>query len=109
MTDISQGPLHSDLTVDGIVYNYIVSNHHGEGTPNITNGFDRTFGPQFYLFNGGKGSASLQELRSEAEELANPHWNAAFYDSIAKHVIGYAPSSQRGSVKGTVKIGRAHV
>lgn len=25
------GPLHSDLTVDGIVYNYIVSNHHGEG------------------------------------------------------------------------------
>ncbi|CAG8133684.1 unnamed protein product [Penicillium olsonii] len=98
------GPLHSDLTVDGIVYNYIVSNHHGEGTPNITNGFDRTFGPQFYLFNGGKGSASLEELRSEAEALANPHWNSAFYDSIAKHVIGYAPSSKRGSVKGTVKL-----
>ncbi|CAI7630683.1 unnamed protein product [Penicillium glandicola] len=98
------GPLHSDLTVDGIVYNYIVSNHHGEGTPNITNGFDRTFGPQFYLFNGGKGSASLEELRSEAEELANPHWNAAFYDSIAIHVVGYAPSSQRGSIKGTLKL-----
>ncbi|KAJ5970095.1 Glycoside hydrolase-type carbohydrate-binding [Penicillium vulpinum] len=103
------GPLHSDLTVDGIVYNYIVSNHHGEGTPNITNGFDRTFGPQFYLFNGGKSSASLQELRSEAEELANPHWNAAFYDSIAKHVIGYAPSSQRGSIKGTVKLPKGAV
>ncbi|KAJ6110365.1 Glycoside hydrolase-type carbohydrate-binding [Penicillium sp. IBT 16267x] len=99
------GPLHSDLTVDGIVYNYIVSNHHGEGTPNITNGFDRTFDPQYYLFNGGKhSSASLEDLRSEAEELANPHWNAAFYDSIAKHVLGYAPSSQRGSVKGTVKL-----
>lgn len=39
------GPLHSDLMVDGIVYNYIVSNHHGDGTPNITDGFDRTFGP----------------------------------------------------------------
>jgi rhamnogalacturonan endolyase len=55
------GPLHSDLIVDGIVYNYIgmlkvsitrrlltmvsVSNHHGDGTPNITDGFDRTFGP----------------------------------------------------------------
>ncbi|CAI7662789.1 hypothetical protein PCG10_005483 [Penicillium crustosum] len=103
------GPLHSDLTVDGIVYNYIVSNHHGEGTPNITNGFDRTFGPQFYLFNGGKGSASLQELRSEAEKIANPHWNAAFYDSIAKHVVGYAPSSQRGSVKGTVKLPKGAV
>ncbi|KOS43547.1 hypothetical protein ACN38_g5560 [Penicillium nordicum] len=103
------GPLHSDLTVDGNVYNYIVSNHHGEGTPNITNGFDRTFGPQFYLFNGGKGTASLQELRSEAEEIANPHWNAAFYDSIAKHVVGYAPSSQRGSVKGTVKLPKGAV
>lgn len=97
------------MTVDGIVYNYIVSNHHGEGTPNITNGFDRTFGPQFYLFNGGKGSASLQELRSEAEEIANPHWNVAFYDSIAKHVVGYAPSNQRGSVKGTVKLPKGAV
>lgn len=26
------GPLHSDLTVDGIVYNYISSNHHGDQT-----------------------------------------------------------------------------
>lgn len=38
------GPLHSDLVVDGIVYNYILSSHHGDGTPNITDGFDRTFG-----------------------------------------------------------------
>lgn len=98
-----QGPLHSDLTVDGIVYNYIVSNHHGEGTPNITNGFDRTFGPQFYLFNGGK-SASLEELRDEARGIARPDWNVEFYDSIAKHVIGYIPSSQRGSVKGSIKL-----
>lgn len=30
------GPLHSDLVVDGIVYNYISSNHHGDQTPNIT-------------------------------------------------------------------------
>ncbi|KAL4734565.1 Rhamnogalacturonate lyase B [Aspergillus similis] len=97
------GPLHSDLTVDGIVYNYIVSNHHGEGTPNITNGFDRTFGPQFYLFNGG-ASSSLEELRDEARSLASPSWNADFYDSIAKHVIGYVPSSQRGSVKGTINL-----
>lgn len=91
--------------MDGIVYNYLVSNHHGEGTPNITNGFDRTFGPQFYLFNGGKGSkSSLNELRAEALELANPSWNTAFYDSIAKHVVGYVPSGQRGRVRGTVKL-----
>ncbi|PWY91707.1 rhamnogalacturonate lyase B [Aspergillus sclerotioniger CBS 115572] len=98
------GPLHSDLTVDGIVYNYLVSNHHGEGTPNITYGFDRTFGPQFYHFNGGKGSASLQELKSDAESLADPNWNKEFYNSIAKHVVGYAPSSKRGSVQGQINL-----
>ncbi|PTU19678.1 hypothetical protein P175DRAFT_0550252 [Aspergillus ochraceoroseus IBT 24754] len=100
------GPLHSDLTVDGIVYNYLVSNHHGEGTPNITHGFDRTFGPQFYLFNGGKKPGSLEQLRAEARSLASPGWNVDFYDSIAKHVIGYVPSSKRGSVQGTVKLPR---
>lgn len=26
------GPTHSDLTVDGILYNYISSNHHGDQT-----------------------------------------------------------------------------
>ncbi|PYI32009.1 galactose mutarotase-like protein [Aspergillus indologenus CBS 114.80] len=99
------GPLHSDLTVDGIVYNYLVSNHHGEGTPNITYGFDRTFGPQYYHFNGGKGSKStLEELRSDAETYANPSWNVKFYDSIAKHVVGYAPSSVRGTVQGHIKL-----
>jgi hypothetical protein len=39
------GPTHFDLTVDGIVYNALVSNHHGNGVPEMTNGFDRTFGP----------------------------------------------------------------
>jgi rhamnogalacturonan endolyase len=39
------GPTHSDLTVDGIVYNYLISNHHGNGVPELINGFDRTFGP----------------------------------------------------------------
>lgn len=82
-----------------------MSNHHGEGTPNITYGFDRTFGPQYYHFNGGKGStASLKELKSDAESLADPSWNIDFYDSIAKHVVGYAPSSQRGSVQGKIKL-----
>ena len=29
------GPTHSDLTVDGILYNYISSNHHGDQTVSI--------------------------------------------------------------------------
>ena len=80
------GPLHSDLAVDGIVYNYIVSNHHGDGTPNITDGFDRTFGPQYCHFNKGAAAATLEDLRSDALQYADPEWNAEFYDSIAKHV-----------------------
>ena len=81
------GPLFSDLTVDGIVYNYIVSNHHGNQTPNITNGFDRTWGPQYYYFNKGPAGTDIHTLHADAEKLANPEWNAAFYDSVAKHLI----------------------
>lgn len=62
------GPKWSDLTVDGIVYNYVgmlkfclgsmfsqyanclVSNHHGNGNPDLTGGFDRTFGPVSLTF-----------------------------------------------------------
>jgi rhamnogalacturonan endolyase len=32
---------------------YYVSNHWSAGTPNITDSFDRTFGPQYYHFNRG--------------------------------------------------------
>ncbi|KAI5780971.1 galactose mutarotase-like domain-containing protein [Geopyxis carbonaria] len=99
------GPLHSDLTVDGIVYNYLVSNHHGEGTPNITHGFDRTFGPQYYHFTSSPTGASLQTLRGEAEALAkNPTWNVDFYDAIAPHVTGYTPSSGRGTFTAKVSL-----
>lgn len=38
--------------------------------PNVTHGFDCTFGPQYYPFNGGR-SATLQELKAEAETLAD--------------------------------------
>jgi rhamnogalacturonan endolyase len=95
------GPLHSDLTVDGIVYNYIVSNHHGEGTPNITHGFDRTFGPQYYYFNSAPGG-TISSLRADAEALASPEWNTQFYDTISAHVVGFIPSSGRGSWNGHI-------
>ncbi|KAJ9158062.1 Rhamnogalacturonan lyase [Coniochaeta hoffmannii] len=88
------GPLHSDLMVDGIVYNYMVSNHHGDQTPNITNGFDHTFGPQYFHFNKG---GDMLTLRADAAQYADPTWNAAFYDSIAPHIPNYVTSDKRAT------------
>ncbi|KAI1142403.1 polysaccharide lyase family 4 protein [Hypoxylon sp. FL0543] len=93
------GPLHSDLIVDGIVYDYIVSNHHGDQTPNITNGFDRTFGPQFFYFNHFPPGTDLQVLREDAVQFANPEWSAEFYDSIAKYVPNYVTGKERTTWK----------
>ncbi|KAJ7106411.1 galactose mutarotase-like protein, partial [Mycena crocata] len=95
------GPLHIDLMVDGIIYNKQSTSHGGATSPNVTNGFDRTFGPQFLYFNHGQG-ASLHDLLADAEALADLAWNSEFYDEIAPHVIGYAPSSVRGSFQGQV-------
>ncbi|KAL6162418.1 hypothetical protein ACJQWK_11351 [Exserohilum turcicum] len=96
------GPVHSDLVVDGIVYNYIVSNHHGDQTPNITDGFDRTFGPQYFHFNTG---GTLEQLRKDAEQYGlRPDWNAAFYDSIAQHVPNLVPTSSRGTFKASIQL-----
>jgi rhamnogalacturonan endolyase len=98
------GPKNSDLVVDGILYNYIVSNHHGNGTPNITDGFDRTFGPQYHHFNKGVAGTTLEDSRQDALQYAYPEWNADFYDSIAKHLPNYVPTSGRGSWKGNMKL-----
>ncbi|KAF7294083.1 Galactose mutarotase-like protein [Mycena kentingensis (nom. inval.)] len=89
------GPLHIDLMVDGIAYNKQSTSHGGATSPNITNGFDRTFGPQFLYFNSGQ-NATLHALLADAERLADPEWNSAFYDEIAPFVVGYVPSSGRG-------------
>ncbi|KAI8965078.1 polysaccharide lyase family 4 protein [Daldinia sp. FL1419] len=98
------GPLHSDLVVDGIVYNYLVSGHHGAPVPNITHGFDRTWGPQYYHFNKGGPKTTLAELRADAAQYANPEWNSEFYDSIAQYVPNYAPSSKRTTFKATIEL-----
>lgn len=98
------GPLHSDLVVDGIVYNYIVSNHHGDGVPNITTGFDRTFGPSYFYFNKGLPNAKLNHLREDALQYASPFWAADFYDSIAQYVTNYVPSSARGSWQSDITV-----
>ncbi|ROW02491.1 hypothetical protein VMCG_06068 [Cytospora schulzeri] len=98
------GPTWSDLVVDGIVYNYIISNHHGNQAPNITDGFDRTFGPSYYHFNRGESGATWQELRNEALEFASPEWNAQFYDDIAHLVPNYVTTSDRGSWKAKIRI-----
>ncbi|KAH7872177.1 galactose mutarotase-like protein [Lentinula edodes] len=98
------GPLHGDLMVDGIIYNKQSTNHGGATNPNITNGFDRTFGPQFLYFNHGNQFTTLQELLADAEQFADPSWNAEFYDEIAPYVRGYAPSSVRGTFQATVTV-----
>ncbi|KAJ2990863.1 hypothetical protein NUW58_g2747 [Xylaria curta] len=98
------GPLHYDLVVDGIVYNYLVSGHYGAPVPNITHGFDRTFGPQYYHFNKGTRNTTLAQLRADAAKYAEPGWNADFYDSIAKYVPNYAPTSKRTTFKATIKL-----
>ncbi|KAI8958996.1 polysaccharide lyase family 4 protein [Daldinia sp. FL1419] len=72
-----------------------VSNHHGDQTPNITNGFDRTFGPQYFYFNHFPAGADLQVLREDATRFADPEWNTEFYDSIAQYVPNYVSSNQR--------------
>ncbi|KAF2181108.1 polysaccharide lyase family 4 protein [Zopfia rhizophila CBS 207.26] len=98
------GPIHSDLVVDGIVYNYMVSNHHGDGTPNIIDGFDRTFGPSYYHFNKGKPKTPLSDLRDDAAQYATASWNVEFYDSIAKHVPNYLPTSGRGNFMAKIQL-----
>ncbi|TKX18145.1 rhamnogalacturonate lyase B [Elsinoe australis] len=98
------GPTHSDLIVDGIVYNYLVSNHHGAGVPNITDGFDRTFGPQYYHFNKGAKNGTLQALRADAVQYATPTFAADFYDSIAEYVPNYVPTSGRGKWSGKIQL-----
>jgi rhamnogalacturonan endolyase len=98
------GPLHSDLVVDGIVYNYMVSGHYGAAVPNITHGFDRTWGPQYYHFNRGSSETTLAELRADAAQYADPQWNAGFYDDIAEHVPNFVPSRGRTSFAGSVKL-----
>ncbi|KAG0141868.1 hypothetical protein CROQUDRAFT_663277, partial [Cronartium quercuum f. sp. fusiforme G11] len=44
---------YSNLKVDGILYNVIVSNHHGNQSPNLTDSFDWTFGPSICHWNHG--------------------------------------------------------
>ncbi|KAJ7617816.1 galactose mutarotase-like protein [Roridomyces roridus] len=97
------GPSHFDLMVDGIIYNKLSTGHGGAASPNVTTGFDRTFGPQFLYFNHGS-NATLLELLADAEKYADPTWNAEFYDAIAPNVVGYVPTSGRGSVSGKVAL-----
>lgn len=98
------GPTWSDLVVDGIVYNYITSNHHGNQAPNITHGFDRTFGPSYYHFNHAARGTPWQALRDEALARATPAWAAPFYDDVAALVPNYVPTHRRGAWRATVRL-----
>lgn len=47
---------------------------------------------------------SLPTLRADAEKLADPTWNAEFYDSIASHVPNYVTTSGRGTFRAKIKL-----
>jgi len=47
---------------------------------------------------------ALGLLRADAEKYSNPNWGAEFYDSIAKHVPGYVPTSRRGELAGKIDL-----
>lgn len=115
------GPRHADLTVDGIVYNYMgellfsnspwcwgltipVSTHYGTNVPNITAGFDRTFGPAYYYFNHGSSNSTLAELRQDAAQYSSPTWNLPFYEAIAPYVPGYISPSKRETFKARISL-----
>lgn len=94
----------SELLRNAFQYNYLVSGHYGAPVPNITHGFDRTWGPQYYHFNKGTPGTTLAELRADAAQYADPEWNADFYDSIAQYVPNYAPKSKRTTFKATISL-----
>ncbi|QDS67432.1 hypothetical protein FKW77_000300 [Venturia effusa] len=96
------GPRRTDLTVDGIVYNYQVSQHSGGNVPNITAGFDRTFGPAYFYFNHGAWNSTVYDLRHDAEQYSSPTWNLPFYEAIAPSVPGYVAPSKRITFKARI-------
>jgi rhamnogalacturonan endolyase len=51
----------------------------------------------------------MMTLRDEALEFYSPTWNQGFYDSIAKHVPGYVPSSGRTTFKAKVNLPKGAV
>lgn len=81
-----------------------MSNHHGDNVPNITSGFDRTFGPSYFYVNHGKPGSSLADSRADANQYANPYFASEFYDSIAQYVPNYVSSNVRGSWDGKVQL-----
>ncbi|KAL7269439.1 hypothetical protein RUND412_007903 [Rhizina undulata] len=98
------GPHRFDLQLDGAVYNKWSTSHYGSRYANITNGFDRTFGPQALYFNGGNNQ-SLAELRENAYLISNEDWNKDFYDFVGKkYVDTYVRSEQRGKLVGQINI-----
>lgn len=48
-------------------------------------------------------------LRNEALQFYSPTWNQAFYDSIAKHVPNYVPSTGRTTFKAKVNLPKGAV
>lgn len=81
-----------------------MSNHYGANVPNITAGFDRTFGPAYYYFNHGSSNTTLAELRHDAAQYASPIWNLPFYEAISGFVPGYVSPSKRTTFNAQISL-----
>lgn len=53
----------------------------------------------FHYFNRFPAETDILTLQEDAAQYADPEWNTDFYDSIAKHVPNYVPSSERATWK----------
>ena len=58
-----------------------------------------TYPQTFHYFNSFPPETDILTLQEDAAQYADPEWNTDFYDSIAKHVPNYAPSSERTTFK----------
>ena len=99
------GPTHSDLTVDGIVYNYLVSNHHGNGVLEMINGYDRTFGPVLLLAPRLHSLADLVDsntITSIRDPKAQPCNSYAAMPSRLQAVIGMLSTTRSLSMSPTL-------
>ncbi|KAF2405443.1 galactose mutarotase-like protein [Trichodelitschia bisporula] len=102
------GPHRTDLTTDGILYDYLVSNHFGAHPPALTPGYSRVFGPAYWHFSHAPAGTVPDVFYAEARRAARAAREQGMYDAVAKRklVPGYVAPGSTGTFRGRVKVPR---